>query len=107
MRLLIYTAAIAVLLAALGLRIGILQNDFWNAQENISALQDENRDLSQRILQLEIHDCGMRQYEDYSVEPQTSDEARLRCVGVMTGEIVCDERIVSTELYLGNCRRRS
>lgn len=39
--------------------------------------------LRGQVRQLEIHDCGLTQFEDYSVSFQHDDATRLRCVAAM------------------------
>lgn len=43
------------------------------------------QELEGRILQLEIHDCGLTQFEDYSLAMQKDDRARRMCVEYMRG----------------------
>lgn len=41
--------------------------------------------LDQRVRQLEIRDCGIRQYEDFSVAPERRDDVRWRCIEAIGG----------------------
>lgn len=45
----------------------------------------KERELENRILQLEVHDCGLTQFEDYSVVFQQNDVTRIRCVETVRG----------------------
>lgn len=40
-------------------------------------------ELEKRVRELEIHDCGLRQFEDYSVMFQRDDDVRFRCADAL------------------------
>jgi hypothetical protein len=41
--------------------------------------------LETRLVQLEVHDCGLTQYEDLSIEFQRDDDMRFACAALMRG----------------------
>lgn len=62
-------------------------------------------DVQARVTQLEVHDCGLRQFEDYSIAFERDDETRFRCAAIMRGELVCSRRISGGDPYYVLCRK--
>ncbi len=83
MRLLIYTAAIAVVLFAFGYRIETTPRGVSQAQfdQVIASLQSDLARHEKLIEKGHTYDCAWIQFEDYSLFAQADDRTRYACAG--------------------------